>query len=420
MNNLPTSYPIQHVIITGATGYIGSRLIRIALAQQRTVTVLGRTSVPLGHKVRFERWELGDPLPVLDLHFESTALLHLAHDWRDRSTDGINLRGTRLLLQSARARRLKRFVFVSSQSARGDALNAYGRIKYTIEQSVVGPDTVSARVGLVYGGARRGMYGLLTRLVSLSPLLLMIDPDRRVQPIHLEEVCRGLLALSDSGVTGWIGLAGPDLVTFGDFLKILAHEGFSSSLRIVPIPSQLALFAAAVSETIPFGLRIDKERILGLAGTQPMDCGQHLVSLSLSVMRLRQGLRSDPIGAKALLSEGRVLCSFILAKRVSGSLLRRYVRAIRAVDPDPGPLLLPRLAVWRPALLRFIEPFGGPSNLARRLRMATALSAASMDALAAREASARVSRFAQFLSILMLVAVEIVAFPCRRLFVRRD
>src|SRR5262249_36913332 len=127
------SYPVQHVIITGATGYIGSHLVRIALAQQRTVTVLGRTGVPTGHRVRFARWELGDPLPMLDTPVESTAILHFAHDWRDRSTDGINVHGTRLLLQNARSRRVKRFVFVSSQSARGDAPNAYGRIKYTIE-----------------------------------------------------------------------------------------------------------------------------------------------------------------------------------------------------------------------------------------------------------------------------------------------
>jgi hypothetical protein len=52
--------------------------------------------------------------------------------------------------------------------------------------------------------------------------------------------------------------------------------------------------------------------------------------------------------------------------------------------------------------------------------MATALSAVSMDAFAAAEVSARVSRFARFLSLLMLVGIEIVALPCRLLFARRD
>jgi nucleoside-diphosphate-sugar epimerase len=410
---------IEHVIVTGANGYIGSRLVCMALAQRRIVTVLSRTINPTAHGVRFARWELGDRLPMLNFPVEGTAILHLAHDWRDRSTGGTNVSGTRILFQDARARGVKRFVFVSSQSARSDALNAYGRIKWTIEQSLDGSDTASARVGLVYGGARRGMYGLLTKLVSLSPLLPMIDPGRLVQPIHVEEVCRGLLALADGDTTGWIGLAGPDPVRFGYFLTTLAQEGFSSSLRILPIPSRLALFAAEASAAIPFCPRIDKERILGLAGTQPMDCRRHLLTLGLAVMQLRLGLRSDPIGAKALLSEGRILCSFILGKRVRGSLLRCYVRAVRAVEPDSGPLPLPRLAVWRPALLRFFEPLGRSSDLARRLRIATALSAVSADAFATAEVATCMSRFARCWSMVLLAGIEIAALPCRLVFARR-
>jgi nucleoside-diphosphate-sugar epimerase len=413
------AYPIQHVIVSGANGYIGSRLIRVALAQERAVTVLGRTDGPSAEGVRFARWQLGDPLPMMQFPVDTTAVLHLAHDWQDRSTDGINVRGTRLLLQDARARRLKRFVFVSSQSARSDALNAYGRIKWTIEQSLHGHDTASARVGLVYGGARRGMYGLLTKLVSVLPLLPMIDPSRLVQPIHIDEVCRGLLALLDGNAIGWVGLAGPESITFGDFLEILAQEGCSSPLRILPISLRLALFAAEATAIVPFGLRIDKERILGLAGTQTMDCRQHLGSLGLSVLPLRQGLRADPVGTKALLLEARTLCNFILAKPVRGSLLRCYARAIRAVETDPGPLTLPRLALRQPALLRFFEPFGGSSDLSRRLRIATALSALSKDFFAAAEAPTPISRWPRFMSVLLAASAEIVAFPCRLLFACR-
>jgi nucleoside-diphosphate-sugar epimerase len=393
--------------------------VRAALEQRRAVTVLGRIANRVAGEVRYAKWELGDSLPMLDLPAETTAVLHLAHDWRDRSAEGTNVRGTRILLRDARVRGLKRFVFVSSQSARIDALNGYGRIKWAIEQSLDGSDTVSARVGLVYGGARRGMYRLLTKLVSVSPLLPMIDPGRLVQPIHVEEVCRGLLALADSGVTGWVGLAGADAISFGDFLKMLAQEGFASSVRILPIPLPLALFAAEVSAAIPFGPSIDKERILGLAGTQPIDCRQHLAAMGLSVMPLRQGLRRDSIGARALLLEARVLCWFILGRCVGGSLQRRYARAIRAVEPDPGPLQLPRLAVWWPVLLRFFEPLNRSSDLGRRLRLATALSEMSVDGSAVADALSRKSPFAKFWSMLLLAGVEIVAFPLRLLFARR-
>jgi nucleoside-diphosphate-sugar epimerase len=409
------TFSMQQLVITGATGYIGRRLVQLAASQRVTITVLGRTAVPWNEKIRFVRWELGEPLPVLDLPSEYTAVLHLAHDWRDRRTDGINARGTRSLLMSSRARGIKRFVFVSSQSARNDALNAYGRIKNEIESSVDGPDTVSVRVGLVYGGSRRGIYGLLTRLVSVSPLLPVVDPNRLVQPIHIEEVCRGLLAVSDSELTGWIGLAGPEPVRFGEFLKALAQEGFGSSLFVLPIPRQIALLAVTVCRIISFGI-IDNERLLGLMGTRTIST-HHLSFLGISVRRFRQGLRSDPIGAKALLLEGYILCCFVLGKRrVRGSLLRQYVRATRALDSDPGPLSLPRLVKWQPVLLRFIEPFGATSKLGKRLRTATALSAVSIDAGEAANVS---SRFVEFLTILAIVFVEIIAIPCRLLLARR-
>ena len=106
-----------------------------------------------------------------------------------------NFDGTSALLQACRAAGLGRFVFVSSQSARPDAANVYGRVKWRIEQVLAGDREVSARVGLVYGGPPRAMFGLLSRLTARLPVLPMIDPWREVQPIHIDEVCEGLLRL---------------------------------------------------------------------------------------------------------------------------------------------------------------------------------------------------------------------------------
>jgi nucleoside-diphosphate-sugar epimerase len=415
-----TPPPIVHIIVTGATGYIGSRLVRIASAQRRAVTALSRSGAEIADGSRYLRWQLGDPLPSLDLPAKATALIHLAHDWRDHDTNGSNVGGSKALLRDARTLGLKRFVFVSSQSARIDALNAYGRIKWTIEQFLDGPDTVAARVGLVYGGALMGMYGLLAKLAAVSPLLPMVDPGRSVQPIHVDEVCRGLLALADGSATGWIGLAGPEPISFGDFLKTLAREGFSSSLQIFPMPLRLALFIADASAAIPLAPRIDKERILGLAGTQPMDCRTQLEALGIAVMPARWGLRQDPIGRKALLSEARVLGSFVAGKRPSGTFLRRYLRAVRAVEQEPGPVLLPRLALWRPGLLRLFEPLGGSSGLRRRLHIATALAEFSSDDCETAGLGSDRGRFAKLWSILVLAIAEVAAIPCRLLFARRS
>src|SRR5262249_41245577 len=160
---------IRDLVVTGANGYIGRRLVSIALGRGYRVTVLGRTNRTIPGIASFVKWELGSELPHLSVRPESTAIIHLAPDWASPDQDNINLRGTKLLHEDAKAKGFMRFLFVSSQSARADALNSYGRTKWNIEQALVGSDTVSVRVGLVYGGPCRGMYGLLVRLVSRTP-----------------------------------------------------------------------------------------------------------------------------------------------------------------------------------------------------------------------------------------------------------
>ena len=99
--------PIRHLIITGAGGYLGRGLVAAALAEGRSVTALGRGSHGLPAGVRRVNWSLGEALPraCLDpaLAADQQALVHLAHDWRERTPgDDRNRAGSLLLRDGAR------------------------------------------------------------------------------------------------------------------------------------------------------------------------------------------------------------------------------------------------------------------------------------------------------------------------------
>ncbi len=389
---------VSHVVVTGGNGYIGAEVVRQALASGCAATVLSRSarSVPAG--ARHVPWQLGQALPdaaLLDTSPAGQAVIHLAHDWTNPAGEdgasGLNLSGTRALLESSRAHGVGRFVFVSSQSARQDAANIYGRVKWRVEQLLDRPGEVSARVGLVYGGPRQAMFGLLCRLVSL-PALPMIDPWRHVQPIHLREVARGLLLLAGQGGTGWYGLAAPQGMPFGGFLRTLAVEFGGRRLRVVPVPLRAALLAADAAHALPFGPKVDRERILGLAGTRPMDCAEHLDALGLTLAPLAQALRMEPEGRRALLREARILLSYVLGRPPGGALLRLYVRAVHR--RDEGPLALPGAVGAMPGLLRAYEPLSGDTPLGRRLRLASLLAESSPQGEGALAAGSRPARLA--------------------------
>ena len=381
---------MRAIIVTGAGGYLGSRLVAMARAEGRHVTALARPG-----------WSLGQPLPAA----EGQAVIHLAHDW---SGGEANMDGTRALLRSYRAAGIERFVFVSSQSARADAANAYGRIKWRIEQELHGPGEVAARVGLVYGGRRAGQYGLLCALTGRTPVLPMIEPWRTVQPIHIDEVCRGLLTLADGAQTGWVGLAGAP-VRFDHVLTTMARELHGKRLRVVPVPLRLALLACDASAAVPFGPTVDRERVLGLAGTRPMACAGHLAALGLTVGPIEAGLRGEPASRRALLAEGRRLLRYVLGGAPRTSLLRRYVRALE-VAGEAGPL------PGGMSGLRWREPVGAGSPLGRRLALACTLAEASPEgerALAAGSVPRRMGALAWH------GAIDALALPVRLVAHRR-
>jgi hypothetical protein len=206
----------------------------------------------------------------------------------------------------------------------------------------------------------------------------MVDPWRGVQPIHIDEVCLGLLRLVESDEVGWVGVASPESVPFGSFLRILAQELYGRRLLVLPIPHRLALLACDALQMVPFGPKIDRERILGLVGTRPMECADHLRMLGINIESFAERLRLEPASRKAVLAEGRVMLRYVLRQAPGGELTRHYARALKAIGAH-GPLPLPRLLRASPVLLRVIEPIDRAAPLSRRLALATALAEASPE-----------------------------------------
>jgi hypothetical protein len=353
--------------------------------------LLGRRPGPPG--TQLVPWTLGDPLPAgIDVSGK-TALVHLAHDWR--AGEQGNVAGTETLFAGARDAGIATRVFISSQSARREALNLYGRMKWQTEQRIA--DATSLRVGLVYGGPRQAMYGLLCRLTG-PPFLPMIEPARTVQPIHLDEVVRGILAAADRRASGVLALAGPDQVPFGDVLRALALAFGGKRLRILPIPLRFALLACDVSARLPLFPTVDKERVLGLAGTEPIDSALDLARLGLDVQPIAIMLPREPAGRRAVLAEARAFLRHT-GIRPTPALLRRYARAL----PD-GAIARPHWA------LRWREPLGAASPLGRRLRIAARIAEASAPG---EEMLAAGSRAGRLLRLCLEGAFEIALLPTR-------
>lgn len=398
----------QRLVVTGASGYIGARLVERARERGCDVVALS--------------WRLGEAPPEAQLT-GATAVIHLGHAWNSDAEHGtgpgnVNLQGAVDLAKAAARAGVARYVFASTTSARADALNAYGRIKFAIEDRLRAVQTPSmrvlnARIALVYGGPEKSLFGLLSRVTASLPVVPMIGLERELQPIHLDEVCDGLLKLAlDPPATGdTFVLGSPRTVTFGEWLRILRRARTGRRLLLIPIPMQAALWACDATQLMPFGPKVSRERVYGLAGAAPMDSVADLAALGIMPRDPEIDLASTPAARARLPFEAAAMLHYVAGRRIDDP--EAVARLVDAIANDPASRrALPALTLRWPALLRFIEPVlpSTQHGLSRRLHLAAMVAESQPGAETAPRAG--------LLGFAMQGVLEAVALPFRLLFSR--
>lgn len=426
------------ILVTGASGYIGSRLCRRALEQGLGLVMMGRRrpQTVAEDEAVFHPFDL-DSEPPPEAFDGVHAVIHMAQSGLDAGPDGdlpgddLNVEGSRRLLAAARRAGIGRFIFISSQSSRADAPAAYGRNKWQVEKLLDGEGEVVVRPGLVYGGETRGVYGTLCRLSRLGPVLPLVGGEAPVHPIHRDELCDALLKIADPATAPQplYELGAIRAMPFRRFLGLLARARQGRRLRVVAISLETALNLASLGEflarAIPKLPVVRRERILGLADSRVSDTEASLKALGLTLGDPAVLLTAEAgNGRRRMIMEGRTLLAYVLGRRPGPALVRRYVRATGVLGLAL-PLVLPPIALRLPFLLRLWEPIvSGPSELMDRLAVAAAIAETTPQGarvfLALDKKPAVVAAIAAGLTLAWLAVTEFFTLPFRLLLGRHE
>ena len=242
--------------ITGATGFVGARLLDSALAGGHQVRALTRRPQPPRDGVTWIDGALDRPTSLAALVEDVDAVIHVAGVVNALDAAGFeagNVIGTGAVLAAAEKAGTPRFVHVSSLAAREPLLSLYCASKARSEALVaVSPlATAIVRPPAIYGPGDRellDMFKIATRGFVLLP------PPGRLSLLHVDDLARLLLALAaptaPSGVTiepddghgGW---------THVEFGKALG-AAVGRKVRTISMP-RLALAAAARADRLVRG-----------------------------------------------------------------------------------------------------------------------------------------------------------------------
>jgi uncharacterized protein YbjT (DUF2867 family) len=185
--------------ITGGTGFVGGRLIGLALAEGHEVRALTRRPQDPREGVTWIQGALDDQASLERLAEGADAVIHVAGVINAPDLAGFesgNVTGTSAVLAAAEKVGVSRFVHVSSLSAREPKLSAYGASKAGSESLVAasGLSYAIVRPPAVYGPGDKETFELY-RMAKRGFVLL--PPEGRLSLIHVDDLGRLLLALAD-------------------------------------------------------------------------------------------------------------------------------------------------------------------------------------------------------------------------------
>jgi len=270
----PPNADLPVVLLTGASGYVGGRMIPLLERQPVVLRCLARNPDKLRPLVGTLTEVVGGDVldaPSLDeaLRGVHTAyyLVHLMSGSQDFEEE--DRQAATNFAQAAKQAGVRKIIYLGGLGDDADPnLSPHLRSRHEVGEilQASGVETIEFRAGMVIGAGSTS-YQLMKSLTDRLPVMLCPRwLTTATQPIAVEDVLAYLLAAKDlpTGESRIFEIGGPDVVTYADLIREYARQkGLRRRLIFVPVltPYLSGLWLALVT---PAAYEVGRHLIEGL------------------------------------------------------------------------------------------------------------------------------------------------------------
>ena len=234
------------ILLTGATGTVGSALLRRLTGAGEPVRCLVRDPRRLGDqrvRVQIALGDLADPPSFRNALRGVDTVVHLAAAIRDEpraSLEELNAMATLRLVRAAERTGARRFVFFSAMGAGHHSRTRFFRAKALAQQAVEDSplETTVFRPSIVYTPGDPWLT-LLERFSYLPAIPVSGSGRALYQPIWAEDVADCVVAalMAPGPRRRSFELAGPETLSYDDIVRVAVRStGRRRRLAHVPLP----------------------------------------------------------------------------------------------------------------------------------------------------------------------------------------
>jgi uncharacterized protein YbjT (DUF2867 family) len=319
---------VRRVGVTGATGYIGGRLVPRLLEAGYAVRCLVRSP----RKLQDRAWSEDPNVETTQLDLEDQAALteslrgcevayFLIHSMisAGESYAEKDLAHAKNFSAAAAGAGVQRIVYLGGLGELGDGLSEHLKSRREVEKALAssGVPVTTLRAAMIIGSGSAS-FEILRYLVQRLPV--MITPKwvtTKCQPIAVRNVLAYLVGLLEKPETtgGTFDVGGPEVLSYREIMRIMAEESGLPKRWIVPVPVLTPRLSSYwIHLVTPLGHEIARPLAEGLRN--PVVCREDSITRTIPQKLLT--VREAIAAARLKTAEGGVETSWSMAGPIAG------------------------------------------------------------------------------------------------------